>query len=262
MKRQRLDTELVRRGICDSAETASKYIADQRVLVNGAIALSADRMVAPNEAVTLREIARFVGRGAEKLEAALEQFGIDVVGKHVVDIGSSTGGFTDCVLQRGARLVTAIDVGTNQLHERLRSDIRVHVYEQTTVRNIDWESVLSEPADLAVIDVSFLSLRSIATEVSALLVPVIALIKPQFEATHAQASKGKGVIRDAEIQRQAIVDVVATWQEAGLWLGGLMPSPITGAQGNREFLAHFTTQSDKTLDDLEKLMAKVVEMAQ
>lgn len=212
-----------------------------RVLVGGALADKPARLVGADEPVELvGPPPRFVGRGGEKLDAALERFDVVVEGKRALDAGSSTGGFTDCLLQRGARTVVAVDVGYGQLHERLRADPRVEVHERTDIR--DFET--NEPFELIVADLSFISLRTVAPALVGLAAPgadLVVLVKPQFEAGRAAASKGRGVIRDAVVRQQALDAVRSAMEEAGAAMIDVMESPLHGAEGNVEFLAHLRT---------------------
>jgi len=216
-------------------------IADGRVTVSGAIADKPARLVAPSDALAVRGPARpFVSRGGEKLAAALETFAVSVDGKRVLDAGASTGGFTDCVLQRGARQVMAVDVGYGQLHERLRADPRVVVRERTNVREIDADAI-GGPVDVVVADLSFISLRTVVDALLDCAVPggdLVLLVKPQFEAGRAEASKGRGVIRDAAVQARVVAEVCGALEARGAAIMGTMESPITGADGNVEFLVH------------------------
>lgn len=209
--------------------------------VAGAPAAKASRLVAPDEPVHVARPAHpFVSRGGLKLAAALERFGIEVEGRHAIDAGASTGGFTDCLLQRGAAHVVAIDVGRGQLHARLQADARVEVRERTNVRTVTPGEV-GGPVPLVVADLSFISLRTVARALLDLVTPggdLVALVKPQFEAGRREASRGKGVIRDPAVWRDVLEALDATWREAGAAMIGLMVSPITGAEGNVEFLAH------------------------
>ena len=180
---------------------------------------------------------KYVGRGGDKLEGALTSFGIDPDGWHCVDVGSSTGGFTDCLLQSGATDVVAIDVGRAQLHNRLRRNRKVDVREQTDVRSVD-PAEIGAPFDLVVIDVSFIGLDRILDIVAALAGEqgqILALVKPQFEAGKQEASKGKGVIRDPEIWERVLHDAIEASRRRGLRVGGLDVSPIKGGAGNVEF---------------------------
>ena len=238
--RRRLDAELVRRGLVDSRTEAQRLIADGAVLVSGSVADKPARQVDAGEPVVLvGEGPRYVGRGGQKLEAALDAFDVDVEGITAVDAGASTGGFTDCLLQRGAARVVAVDVGRNQLHERLRADERVTSLERTDIRTITPEAV-GGPVPVVVADLSFISLTGVATHLVSLLADggaLIALVKPQFEAGRAEVSRGKGVITDPAIWRQALLDVGAALAVAGAPMMGIVPSPIRGAEGNVEFLA-------------------------
>jgi 23S rRNA (cytidine1920-2'-O)/16S rRNA (cytidine1409-2'-O)-methyltransferase len=198
-------------------------------------------LVAPGEAVAvLPPPRRFVGRAGEKLDAALERFGLGVDGAEVLDAGASTGGFTDCLLQRGAARVVAVDVGYGQLAARLRGDPRVDVRERTNVRSLDPADV--GPFPIVVADLSFVSLTVVAATLVALTAPggdLVVLIKPQFEAGRREASRGRGVIRDPEVREAAVQRVRDAFAACGAAMIALMPSPITGADGNVEFLAHF-----------------------
>lgn len=221
-----------------SRERAQAVIAAGQVRVAGAPAGKPARLVAASEPVeVIGPPARFVSRGGEKLDAALDRFGIGVAGRSAVDAGASTGGFTDCLLQRGAAHVTAVDVGRGQLDPRLRSDPRVTVRERTNVRSLGGGHF-----DLVVADLSFVSLRSVAADLMALVHPggdLVVLVKPQFEAGRAEASRGKGVIRDPEVWSRAIEGVNGAFETAGAAMIGAMVSPLRGARGNVEFLAHF-----------------------
>jgi 23S rRNA (cytidine1920-2'-O)/16S rRNA (cytidine1409-2'-O)-methyltransferase len=184
----------------------------------------------------------FVGRGGEKLDAALERFEIEVAGRWALDAGASTGGFTDCLLQRGASAVVAVDVGYGQLDLGLRQDPRVRVLERTNVRHLTLEDLGGEPVPLMVADLSFISLRTVAPALLGLAAAgadLVLLIKPQFEAGRAEASRGRGVIRDPDVWQQILEQVVGTYAQAGADLRGVMASPLLGAEGNAEFLAHF-----------------------
>ncbi|MFQ5557653.1 MAG: TlyA family RNA methyltransferase [Acidimicrobiales bacterium] len=240
-RRRRLDVELVRRGLAASRTAATRLVAEGRVTVSGAPATRPSRLVHPGEALEVAgDGQRYVSRGGLKLEAALSGFGIDVVATRVIDVGASTGGFTDCVLQRGAREVVAIDVGRNQLHERLRADPRVTSIEKTNVRGVDPEAV-GGPADLVVADLSFISVRTVVDRLVALSVPgghIVVLVKPQFEAGRAEADRAKGVIRDPAVWERTLLEVASALVGAGAAIMGVMVSPIRGASGNVEFLVH------------------------
>lgn len=203
--------------------------------------MKASRLVAPDEPIELvGPPPRFVGRGGEKLDAALEHFAIDVDGRRAVDCGASTGGFTDCLLQRGATTVDAIDVGYGQLHERLRADPRVRSHERTNIRGLDPDAV-GGAAPIVVGDLSFISLRTVADDLLRLATPgadLVLLVKPQFEAGREEAARGRGVITDPEVWRRVLHEVHDAFAARGAAIMGAMTSPIEGADGNVEFLVH------------------------
>ncbi len=209
--------------------------------VGGAPAANASRLVGSGEPIRLSDPPpRFVSRGGDKLDAALERFGVDVNAKRVLDAGASTGGFTDCVLQRGAAQVVAVDVGHGQLHERLRRDPRVEVHERTNIRTLELDSV-GGLVDVVVADLSFISLRVVAGNLIAICRAVgdlVLLVKPQFEARHAEASRGRGVITEPAVWRRTLSEVGGTFQQRGNAIMGVMVSPLRGAEGNAEFLMH------------------------
>lgn len=238
-KKSRLDQLLVQRRLCDSREQAKRLILAGEVVVEGRQDLKPGLNVADDVEIHVKEKPKFVSRGGLKLERALDEFKIDVTGKIGVDIGSSTGGFTDCLLQRGAGRVHAFDVGTNQLVWKLREDPRVLVREKFNCRDLTPADV-GEAAGIVVIDVSFISLTKILPAAFGVLAAdgdLICLIKPQFELERGEVGKG-GIVRAAarhrkaidKIRRFAIDDLNKQWR-------GLADSPITGADGNREFLA-------------------------
>ncbi len=243
--RRRLDVELVRRDLAGSRSEARHLIVQGRVTVGGAPAAKASRLVAPGEPVVVAaDPPRYVSRGGHKLEAALAGFGVSAAGCRAIDVGASTGGFTDCLLQHGAATVVAIDVGRNQLHERLRADPRVASFERTDVRGVD-EDAIGGPAPLVVADVSFISLRLVAADLCRLATAdVVALVKPQFEAGRAEADRGRGVIRDPEVWRRTLLGVCRAVVGAGAAIMGVMVSPLTGAEGNVEFLLHADVRFD------------------
>lgn len=239
--RRRLDLELLRRGLTESRQQARHLIDAGRVLVSNAPADKAGRLVAPGEPIrVLGPPARYVGRGGDKLAGALERFELEPDGIRALDAGSSTGGFTDALLQAGARSVVAVDVGRAQLHERLRADDRVDVREQTDIRTVGPEDV-GGPLDLVVADLSFISLRAVIDALLALVAPggdLVVLVKPQFEAGRAEVSKGRGVIRDPEVWRRVLDEAMVAIREAGGAIMDAMVSPLRGADGNAEFLVH------------------------
>ncbi len=242
--RRRLDAELVRRELTASRTEAQALIAANRVLVNGSVADKASRQVAPADAVVIEgPPARFVGRGAMKLDHALEVFGLDVENMRALDVGASTGGFTDCLLQRGAAHVVALDVGHGQLHERLRADPRVTNLERVNVRHVDVDQI-GGAVDVVVGDLSFISLRLVIPVLVALCqpgAPMVLLVKPQFEAGRQEVDRGRGIITDPVIHERVRDEIEAALLEAGCEVRGWADSPIVGADGNREFLVHATT---------------------
>lgn len=239
--RRRLDAELVRRGLLPSRTEAQQAIAANRVLVNGAVAEKPARLVAAGDAVTVAgPPPRFVGRGGEKLDAALHHFAIDVAGRRVLDVGASTGGFTDALLARGAREVVALDVGHGQLHPRLRGDPRVTVLERTNVRSATTEAI-GGPADAVVADLAFISLTKVIPTLVTLChpgSPMVLLVKPQFEAGRAEVGRGRGVITDPQIHRRVRGEIESALAAAGCRVVAWVDSPIRGSEGNREFLVH------------------------
>jgi len=263
--RRRLDTELVRRGLVPSRDRAQEEIAAGRVMVGGAVAEKASRLVAPGESVSVEgPPARFVSRGGEKLDAALAAFPVAVNGVEAVDAGASTGGFTDCLLQRGAAAVVAVDVGRGQIHQRLRTDPRVTVVERTNVRFLTLADLHREerPFPLVVADLSFISLTGLAEQLVGLAAPgadLVVLIKPQFEAGRVEATRGRGVITDPEVWRHALVDVIGAFAAAGAAMMGIMVSPLLGARGNVEFLAHLVADPVAPSPELDDAIDAVVD---
>lgn len=238
----RLDQALVERGLCESREKAKRAIMAGQVKINERIAAKPSDPVKPDDQLALQAGEKYVSRGGFKLEHALHQFHLDVTGCTVIDLGASTGGFTDCLLQAGAAKVYAVDVGQGQLAWKLRQDRRVVVMEKTNARHLtpgDFSGPFA-PFDLAVIDCSFISLRKIIPAVVALLRPtakIVALIKPQFEAGKAEADKGAGVITDPVIHERVLRELrefVAAQPQ--LQWRDLTDSPLAGPAGNKEFL--------------------------
>jgi 23S rRNA (cytidine1920-2'-O)/16S rRNA (cytidine1409-2'-O)-methyltransferase len=233
--RERLDRLLVDRGLAESRERAQAMILAGIVRVDGETARRAALPVSADAAVEVADRLPFVSRGGLKLAHALDRFGLDPSGQTVADVGASTGGFTDCLLQRGARRVYAIDVGRGQLDWRLRRDQRVVVMERTHARDL---ADLPEPLDGATVDVSFISLRQVLPSVFGWLTPdgwTVALVKPQFEAGREQVGKG-GVVRDPAVHARVLRDVAEAIRQHGRAVHGLTRSPIRGPAGNREFL--------------------------
>jgi 23S rRNA (cytidine1920-2'-O)/16S rRNA (cytidine1409-2'-O)-methyltransferase len=239
--RRRLDVELVRRGLVESRREAHDVVEAGRVLVGGAPALKLARMVGDDEPIVIEgPPKKYVSRGGDKLAGALDAFELDVTDMRIIDVGASTGGFTDCVLQRGAAHVVALDVGHGQLHPKLREHPDVTVIERTNIRHADL-AALGGPFDLVVADLSFISLTVVAEALVTAAGPggeMVLLIKPQFEAGKADVSRGKGVITDPELHARACADVTAALLEHGATVVGRIESPIKGGQGNVEFLVH------------------------
>jgi 23S rRNA (cytidine1920-2'-O)/16S rRNA (cytidine1409-2'-O)-methyltransferase len=228
---------------------ARSLIMEGRVRVDGSVAAKAGQSVRTDASIEIEKPRRFVSRGGEKLERALESFGIDVTGKTVLDVGASTGGFTDCLLQRGAARVTSVDVGYGQLDWKLRNDPRVRVVERTNFRLMA-DDAFPDGFDIVVIDASFISLRTILARAKAYLRPdgvVVALVKPQFEAGRERLGKG-GVVRDPEVHRAVLHEVVAAARELGLVATAIVPSPLLGPAGNREFLLELRRGGDPLPD--------------
>jgi 23S rRNA (cytidine1920-2'-O)/16S rRNA (cytidine1409-2'-O)-methyltransferase len=269
MPKSRLDLLLVERGLADSRSQAQRLVMAGQVRVEGQVALKPSASVDANAQLTIDQPPPFVSRGGEKLEAALQAFDVSPQGRICADVGASTGGFTDCLLQHEARRVYAIDVGQGILHWKLRQDPRVVVLEKTNARYL---THLPEPVALVTIDASFISLK--------LLLPVVhnwfpldaphqdllALIKPQFEAGRKQVARGDGVIRDPEIHRQVLLDVLAYAIQDGYAVRGLLRSPLLGPKGNAEFLAWLSylppRGSSSPTTDLAALVEGVVPLSQ
>ncbi len=229
----------MRRGLVESRTEAQEAVAAGLVTVDGAPAGKPSTQVLPSQALVVLEPPRqFVSRGGHKLAHALDAFGIDPSGRRCLDAGISTGGFTDCLLQRGAATVLGIDVGYGQVHERVRTDERVEVRERTNIRDVVPEDV-GEPFDLVVADLSFIALKLVLPNLVALARDdgaLVTLVKPQFEARREDVGKG-GVVRDPDVWRRVLQDVVEAGADVGWPVAGLTASPITGPAGNVEFLA-------------------------
>ena len=239
--RERIDKLLVDHGLADSRTKAQALVMAGVVLVDEKRVEKPSEKFEKNATIRLKGTStelRYVGRGGVKLEAALQQFGIDPTGMTCLDVGSSTGGFTDCLLQHGAGRVIAVDAGTNQLDWSLRNDPRVEVRERTNARDLspdDFENTF----DLAVVDVSFISVTKILPALLPLLKPdalLVVLIKPQFEVGRGEVGKG-GIVRDPEKHERVVAEITAFAIELGLSIKGNIESPILGAEGNKEFLA-------------------------
>ncbi|MFN2159655.1 MAG: TlyA family RNA methyltransferase [Anaerolineales bacterium] len=258
MPKERLDIILVERDLAESRNRAQRLIMAGQVRVNGQPVLKASTRIERDSGIEIDQGARFISRGGEKLAAALERFPIEIVGKICADVGASTGGFTDCLLQHGALRVYAIDVGYGILHWKIRQDARVISMEETNARYLD---SLPEPVEVITVDVSFISLKKILPKFKNWYRDqdkeetfenssnhLIALIKPQFEAGRLEVSRGRGVIRNSEVHREVLRDVLWFSTLEGYQVNGLILSPLSGPKGNKEFLAWFKFQ-EKPLDD-------------
>jgi 23S rRNA (cytidine1920-2'-O)/16S rRNA (cytidine1409-2'-O)-methyltransferase len=236
----RLDLLLAERGLAPTRERARAIILAGQVLVNGTPVAKVGALVAAEADITLKAPDHpYVSRGGLKLAAALEHFQIEVTGLIALDVGASTGGFTDCLLQHGAARVYDVDVGYGQLAWRLRQDPRVIILERTNIRYLPREAI-PEDIDLAVVDVSFISLKLVLPQVSLFLRPggaILALVKPQFEVGKGQVGKG-GVVRDPQLQLEAVAEIQGFAQSLGLTAVGVIPSPILGPKGNQEYLLY------------------------
>lgn len=243
MGKKRLDVLVADKKLADSRNKAQRLIQAGEVRVDGQLVHKPSTSVSEDAEITLDARPPFVSRGGKKLDAALDRFGLDVTAAVAADVGASTGGFTDCLLQRGARRVYAIDVGYGQLHWKLRNDPRVVSMERTNARYL---KSLPESVDLVTVDVSFISLELILAVAVSWLTPqgqVVALVKPQFEAGRQNVEKG-GVVRDPDVHEQVLHNVVRKAAQVGLALQGLMPSPLQGPAGNVEFLAWWNQEND------------------
>jgi 23S rRNA (cytidine1920-2'-O)/16S rRNA (cytidine1409-2'-O)-methyltransferase len=243
-KRQRLDLLLLERGLVASREEGRRRILAGDVVVDDRAVTKAGSSVAATAAIRLKPRSRYVSRGGFKLERALDQFALDVSGKTVLDIGASSGGFTDCLLAHGAARVIAVDVGYGQLDWKLRTDPRVVVLEKTNIRHLEL-AALPGRADLATIDVAFISLKLVLPRLKMLLRPrheAIALIKPQFEVGKGKVGKG-GVVRSTEEHERVIADMRTFAIEGGYDVAGVTESPLLGPKGNKEFLIYLRARS-------------------
>ena len=244
MKRVRLDKALVAKLLVETEAEAQKAIDARIVSVNGAIAVSHGFMVAPSDELLVIVPPKFVSRGGFKLEAAIDEFDLDFKDKRVLDVGASTGGFTDCALQHGAREVVALDVGKNLLHEKVANDPRVVIVENTNAREISRLVKAGKPNfgklfDVVVVDLSFISVHEVLGQILSALKNegiVIVLVKPQFEASKNEADKASGVITDSAIHSRVCQEVAAMATGLGCVVQGIIDSPIRGHDGNHEFL--------------------------
>ncbi len=250
----RVDELLVARGLAETRSQAKTLVMAGRVRLGTERIDKPGKELPADSPVTITQPPRFVSRGGEKLAAALQAFALDLRGAHVLDVGASTGGFTDCALQSGAASVVCVDVGRAQLHARLRADPRVTNREKTNARHLSKGDLPRSDFDAIVMDLSFISLRSVLPPVWPFLKPggvLVALVKPQFEAGKAEADRGRGVIRDESVRLAALERVreFALATLPGARLVGTMDSPIAGADGNREFLLALACIHRKTDQD-------------
>ena len=258
-KKERLDVILVQRGLAETRSKAQAIIMSGDVYVSNQRQDKAGTLIDPEAPIDIRaEICPYVSRGGWKLEKALAEFGVDPTGYVCSDSGASTGGFTDCLLQKGARKVFAIDVGYGQLAWKLREDPRVVCMERTNIRYVKPEDI-GEPLDLSVVDVSFISLRIVLPAIRALLGPegqVICLIKPQFEAGREKVGK-KGVVRDPAVHLEVLEQFKALAHTLDFTIRDMTFSPVKGPEGNIEFLAHLSlVPGDAYTKDLSSLVGE------
>jgi 23S rRNA (cytidine1920-2'-O)/16S rRNA (cytidine1409-2'-O)-methyltransferase len=260
-RRRRLDVFLVESGLAESREKAQALVMAGRVRVNGGPATKPGTSVRHTDAVEVLPGPAHVGRGALKLEGALAAFGVDPSGRVAVDVGASTGGFTQTLLSRGASRVYAVDVGQHQLHEKLRRDPRVVIVDGVNARRLSAE-VVPEPCSLATVDVSFISVRKILGPLRSVLAPgaeVLVLVKPQFEVGKGQVGRG-GIVKDEALHLKALRDVAAEASDAhGYAVLGACASPITGAEGNREFFLHLGLRKEtRSAEDIAGDLGRAV----
>ncbi len=273
MPKTRLDLLLIERSLADSRAKAQALVMAGQVRVDGQVVIKPATAVDPQVSLEVDSGPRYVSRGGDKLEAALTAFPVTVRGRTCADVGASTGGFSDCLLQHGAAKIYAIDVGKGQLHWKLRNDPRIVVMEGTNARHVE---SLPEPVDLVVCDAAFISLKILLPVMLKWLAPspplrhpspdsgerlggradLIALIKPQFEAGRKESARHKGVIRDPEIHRRVLLDILSFAEANGFSVRGLLHSPVLGPKGNVEFLAWLQPGGEKA--DLAALVESVV----
>jgi len=258
MSKSRVDVLLMERGLAESRSQAQRLVMAGQVRVDGQLVYKPATRVSPQALLEVDQGPPFVSRGGEKLEAALASFELEVKGKVCADVGASTGGFTDCLLQNGAQRVYAIDVGYGILHWKLRQDPRVEVMERTNARHLE---KLPEVVNLVTVDASFISLKLLLPAVRGWFPreggEVIALIKPQFEAGREAASKGKGVIRDAAIHEQVLEEILTFARDNNYAVKDLIRSPLLGPKGNVEFLCHLAFPGESGVD-IAGLIAKAM----
>ena len=260
--KQRLDTLVVQRGLVESRERAKRLILAGEVVVSGSAQVKPGQLISSEAEIVVKQPPRYVSRGGLKLEKALQVFQADVRGKVAIDVGASTGGFTDCLLQHGAKFVYAVDVGHGQLAWKLRQDPRVCVIEGTNIRTIDVNR-FEPPVEVGVVDVSFISLQKVLPVVTQIVDPagaVLALVKPQFEAGREHVGKG-GVVRDVKVHVQVLRNLIQFIHGLDQSVMGISYSPIRGPAGNIEYLLWFKTGNESASVDWEKRAAQVVQEA-
>jgi 23S rRNA (cytidine1920-2'-O)/16S rRNA (cytidine1409-2'-O)-methyltransferase len=265
MARRRLDLEMMRRGLAESREIAQLLIKSGKVLVSGSSALKPSRLVDASQPLQVIDpLPKYVSRAGRKLEAALETFKVEVKSSRCIDIGASTGGFTDCLLQNGAKSVLAVDVGRGQIHERLVANQRVKVLEQTDVRSLVPEKV-GAPFEILTADLAFISLRTVMENLFSLVEEgsiMLLLVKPQFEAGKKEVDRGRGVIRDPEIWEEAIKNVQDSINAHDAAIIECMPSPVKGSEGNVEFFLHVMPEVKQRELEISKVISLAVEQGE
>lgn len=255
----RLDKELVEKSLVPSRSKAQELIKEGFILVNGKTINKANYIVKETDIIEIKENdkLKYVSRGGLKLEKAINEFNIDMTNKKVMDIGSSTGGFSDCALQHGASKIIAVDVGTNLMHESLRNNPKIDLHEQTNFK--EFENIYFKDIDIAVCDVSFISLKRIIDKIASenVSIDMVCLIKPQFECGKEIADKYKGVILNKQIHIDIIKDMIDYFNQKGFYIKNLTSSPIRGGDGNIEYLTLISNKVDKNINiNIEELVYK------
>jgi 23S rRNA (cytidine1920-2'-O)/16S rRNA (cytidine1409-2'-O)-methyltransferase len=262
MKKKRIDVLLVERGLAESRNRAQRLVMAGEVRADGEMVHKSSTQVAQDADIQVLQRPKYVSRGGKKLAAAIEAFDVKVADRVCADVGASTGGFTDCLLQNGAAKVYAIDVGYGLLHWKLRKDSRVVIMERTNARYLE---LLPEPIDLVTIDASFISLALILPAVKRWFDSpngqMIALIKPQFEAGRKAAAVHAGVIKDEEVHQRVLTKTITEAEKLGFWPAGLIPSPIQGPKGNIEFLIDLRIQEPTQSMDIPRMIKSALSSA-
>lgn len=260
MNKQRIDLLLVERGLAESRNRAQRLVMAGEVRVDGEMVHKSSTQVSKDAKIEVMQRPKYVSRGGKKLAAAMEAFSVDAIDKICADVGASTGGFTDCLLQNGVKRVYAIDVGYGVLHWKLRNDPRVVVMERTNARYLD---ELPEPVSLVTVDASFISLALLLPAIKGWfdgeMGQVIALIKPQFEAGRKAAAKHAGVIIDEEVHEKVIKETLTYAFALGFTPVGLIPSPIKGPKGNVEFLVDLRLENNGDVDNFDLMISQALE---